>query len=122
MVAIPLSNNQTIEAMEGAVEDKAKPYLPATIGGSTIGHKCERYLWYRFRWAASPERFDGRMLRLFETGHLEEARMVGWLRDAGCVVHDIDPATGRQWKVLALGGHFKGYIISRVLTSSRSMG
>jgi len=110
MVAIPPLRNQTLEAIDRAVEDKSQPYLSATIGGSTIGHKCERYLWYRFRWAAAPENFDGRMLRLFETGHIEEARVVGWLRDAGCVVHDIDPTTGRQWKVLALNGHFKGYI------------
>jgi len=109
MVAIPPLHNQTIEAIDRAVERQATPYLPATIGGSTIGHKCERYLWYRFRWAAAPETHEGRMLRLFETGHKEEARMIGWLRDAGCVVHDIDPQTGRQWKVLACGGHFKGY-------------
>jgi len=109
MVALPPLHNQTIEAIDRAVEAQATPYLSATIGGSTIGHKCERYLWYRFRWAAAPETHEGRMLRLFETGHLEEARMIGWLREAGCVVHDIDPQTGRQWKVLACGGHFKGY-------------
>jgi len=109
MVALPPLHNQTIEAIDRAVAAKAKAYLPATIGGSTIGHSCERYLWYRFRWAAVPETHNGRMLRLFETGHLEEARMVGWLRIAGVVVHDIDPDTGRQWKVLSCNGHFKGY-------------
>jgi len=109
MVALPPINTLTIEAIDKAQEVKSRPYLPATIGGSTIGHRCERYLWYRFRWAGEPETHSGRMLRLFETGHREEARMIGWLRDAGCDVLDTDPETERQWKVLALNGHFKGY-------------
>ncbi len=39
------------------------------LGASQIGHPCLRYLWYQFRWCAeSKTSFDGRMLRLFETG------------------------------------------------------
>jgi len=109
MVALPPITTLTIEAIDKAVESASKPYLPATIGGSTIGHGCERYLWYRFRWAAEPETHCGRMLRLFETGHKEEARMIGWLRDAGCDVLDTNPETEKQWQVLACDGHFKGY-------------
>lgn len=57
------------------------------LGGSMIGRKCERQLWYNFRWAASSN-FDGRMLRLFNRGHLEEHRFIQYLRLAGATVNE----------------------------------
>jgi len=45
------------------------------------------------------------MLRLFETGHLEEPRFVEELRGIGCVVHSVDP-NGEQFEFTDLGGHF----------------
>ena len=48
------------------------------------------------------------MLRLFETGRREEDRLVRDLRRTGATVLDIDPETGRQWRVDAHGGHFGG--------------
>src|SRR5208283_4628088 len=52
------------------------------LGASDIGHQCERYLWYKFRWMCEPK-FSGRMLRLFNRGHLEEARFIEWLEGIG---------------------------------------
>jgi CRISPR/Cas system-associated exonuclease Cas4 (RecB family) len=74
------------------------------LGASQIGHECERYLWYGFRFCV-PKTFDGRMYRLFETGDLEEPRMVEELRAIGCEVHDKDEH-GQQFEAKALGGHF----------------
>ena len=48
------------------------------------------------------------MLRLFETGRLEEERLIRNLRRIGVTVLDVDPETGRQWHVQAHGGHFGG--------------
>lgn len=48
------------------------------------------------------------MIRLFETGHREEGRIVANLRAIGCEVHDVDEA-GEQFAVTALAGHFKGH-------------
>lgn len=76
------------------------------LGASLIGRDCSRELWLRFRWAAYPK-FEGRMLRLFETGNLEEERITANLRDIGVTVHDRDPE-GNQWKYFAIGGHFGG--------------
>ena len=75
------------------------------LGGSQIGKECSRALWYQFRWAWTP-RFEGRMLRLFETGDREEDRIVRNLRDIGVTVWDRDPDTGRQVRFEACGGHF----------------
>jgi len=75
------------------------------LGSSVIGRYCERELWYIFR-QLSVKKFSGRMLRLFETGHLEEPRFIRELRGIGCTVHDIDDSTGEQFEFTALGGHF----------------
>jgi len=78
------------------------------LGASIIGHPCDRFLWYTFRACVKPE-FSGRMYRLFETGDLEEIRMVKELREIGCTVHDVDEH-GNQFAVHALGGHFSGHM------------
>lgn len=60
------------------------------LGGSLIGRKCKRELWYSFRWAQPPE-FEGRMLRLFNRGHREEDRFVEWLRSIGVEHYPFQP-------------------------------
>jgi hypothetical protein len=76
------------------------------LGGSRIGNKCARALWYEFRWARK-EVFDGRKLRLFNRGHREEERFVEWLRGMGCTVqtHTVD---GNQIRIAAVDDHFGG--------------
>ncbi len=78
------------------------------LGASSIGHHCERYLWYRFRYCCKPE-FSGRMRRLFVTGDLEESRFRDDLIDIGCTVYTLGDS-GDQYEVSALGGHFSGHM------------
>lgn len=75
------------------------------LGASVIGHNCERWLWLSFRWIAR-EDFDGRMLRLFRRGQLEEQQIITDMRRAGFKVNDIDMATKRQYNIS--DGHFGG--------------
>lgn len=78
------------------------------LGISKLGEECERKLWYDFRWVAPPEKFDGRMNRLFDTGHREEDRVVEDLRAIGCGVAARDPETGEQFEFVAEHGHVVG--------------
>lgn len=115
MVVLPATLlSPTIAAIDAAVEAGHAPQHDLVIRGSAIGRPCERHLWYRFRWAHQPEAFSGRMLRLFETGHLYEPTIVAHLRAAGVTVHEVDPETGEQWEVEALDGHFKGHTDGKV--------
>lgn len=66
--------------------ERDKPFR-AHLGGSMIGKKCERELYYSFRWFKRPT-FDGRMLRLFNRGHREEFRFVELLRSIGIEVFE----------------------------------
>lgn len=80
--------------------------LSRRLGASQIGRECERELWYSFRWCGSGAKFDGRMKRLFNRGHREEAVFTEELRAIGLQVHDLDPSTGQQFEFTACGGHF----------------
>lgn len=78
------------------------------LGASIIGHECDRYLWYMFRGCVKRE-FEGRMYRLFNRGHREEAVFVEDLKAIGCEVHDVDE-NGNQFELSAIGGHFKAHM------------
>lgn len=77
------------------------------LGGSLIGRKCERMLWYSFRWATMVK-FDGRILRLFQRGHREEPEFIRELMSLGAEVHCIDTHNGQQYGFKTHGGHFAG--------------
>lgn len=85
--------------------EKQRPYL----GASSIGKPCSRALWYGLRWA-KPAQFSGRLYRLFQSGHLQEPRVLKDLHAIGCKVEGVDPKTGRQWSFSeqSLGHHFAG--------------
>lgn len=90
---------------EREAKNPPRPYL----GASIIGKNCDRMLWYNFRQVALVT-FEGRMLRLFDTGHREETRFVEELRGLGCEVHEVDPETKEQFEVNAVNGHFSGHM------------
>jgi hypothetical protein len=107
MAELPNPPTPTLTAIFAAYESSGGDGFREHLGASLIGKSCERELWYDFRWA-TPARFSGRILRLFETGQLEEARLVRNLRTIGATVLDLDPESGRQWRVEAHDGHFGG--------------
>lgn len=85
-------------------EDKS-PFR-AHMGASGIGEDCARAIWYGFRWATVPK-FKGRILRLFNRGHLEEARFIALLLSIGVQVFQQDE-NGKQFRISDAGGHFGG--------------
>lgn len=76
------------------------------LGASQIGRKCAREIFYGFRWAKFGK-VDARMLRLFNRGHLEEARFIALLLMIGCRVKQQDKH-GKQYRISHHGGHFSG--------------
>lgn len=77
------------------------------LGASIIGRPCDRYLYGVFHWWKK-NTADGRSLRLFHRGHEEEKQMNALLTGIGFNVQPLDPATGKQWRVSFLNGHFGG--------------
>lgn len=68
------------------------------LGASVIGERCDRRVWFAFRWFKRPN-FPGRILRLFDTGKREELRLTTDLRNIGIELYDADPDTGEQINV-----------------------
>ena len=107
MAELPNIASPTRDAIFAAYEAQSGSGFRPHLGASLIGKDCERALWFDFRWTTRRQH-PGRLLRLFETGQLEEARLVRNLRSTGATVLEVDPETGRQIRVEAHGGHFGG--------------
>ena len=84
---------------KGVIEEPHRPYL----GMSILGHNCERYLWYTFRWCYTSS-YDPRIMRLFKRGDREEPEIIETLKSVG--VHVFD----EQQEVISIHGHSKGHI------------
>jgi hypothetical protein len=76
------------------------------MGASLLGGDCGRAIWYGFRWSTKPT-FEGRILRLFNRGHLEEARFIAMLLMLGAQVFQQD-AQGKQYRISFAEGHAGG--------------
>lgn len=76
------------------------------IGGSVLGSECAREIWYDYRWFGR-EKFSGRMTRLLNRGHMEEARFIAMLVSAGMTLYQHE-ADGKQMRVSLFNGHFGG--------------
>ena len=83
-------------------EKQSEDYL-TRLGASSIGQDCLRRTYLSWRGFAF-SKFGGRMLRLFETGHIQEERIVADLRRAGFAVWDKD-AEGKQFSYTDPSGH-----------------
>lgn len=74
------------------------------LGASLIGRNCSRELWYSFRWAFK-NNFPARIQRLFNRGHLEEARFIAMLQMIGVECWYEDEGGG-QLRFSDINGHF----------------
>ncbi|MCG9076337.1 PD-(D/E)XK nuclease family protein [Laribacter hongkongensis] len=81
------------------------------LGASRLGAACERALQYEYAQApVDPGReTEGRMLRIFERGHVIEDCMVTWLRGAGFDLR-TRKADGEQFGFSALDGRLQGHV------------
>lgn len=109
MAALPEAES-LVTIIDSAVQAALSEPPRAHLGASQIGKECERALWYGFRWAVTGNQFSGRMLRLFNRGHEEEARFARWLTMAGITVSLVNERTGTQYQFTeaSTGGHFAG--------------
>lgn len=100
----------TLQAIDGKLEGRREPKR-VYLGISYAGERCDRRIWLTFRWAKT-ERLDGRILRLLDRGHREEAVVVRLLRSVGVKVTE----TGRRQREVTLSpwvkGHCDGIIVS----------
>ena len=81
------------------------------LGASRLGVACERALQFEYARASIDHGRDipGRMLRIFERGHVMEDCMVGWLRDAGFDLR-TRKADAEQFGFSVADGRLQGHV------------
>jgi hypothetical protein len=114
MAALPKPGTKVTAAVWRAWEERAESWDGLGFSPSAVATECDRAIWLQFRWAPPREAFGGRQLRLFQTGHIEEDRIVAELISAGFEVDAVDPETGKQFSVRALAGHVRGKTDGRI--------
>jgi len=84
------------------------------LGGSRLGHACERAL--QFEFTATPkdegQDFSGQSLRIFAIGHALEDLAVAWLRGAGFDLYTRkgNRPDGGQFGFSVAGGRIRGHV------------
>jgi hypothetical protein len=103
------------DAVDAAlVTDNATRPRREYLGGSRVGHACERALQFEFAGAPKDEGadFPGRTLRIFAIGHALEDLAIRWLRAAGVDLYTRkgnDP-DGEQFGFSVAGGRIRGHV------------
>jgi hypothetical protein len=104
--------NTAIDAALGAANQATPPRT--YLGGSRLGHACERALQFEFVKAPKDEGadFDGRLLRIFGIGHALEDVAVAWLRGAGFDLYTRRGGGehGEQFGFSVAGGRIRGHV------------
>lgn len=81
------------------------------LGASVIGRECPRSVALSYRKASPDAAVDGRMIRLFNRGHMEEARLAACLQVAGFQLKLISKDGGQiSYKTGDLQGSVDGVI------------
>ncbi len=81
------------------------------LGGSRLGHPCERALQFEYAQAPKDEGagFNSRTLRIFAIGHALEDLAAGWLRGAGFDLY-TRKASGGQFAFSVADGRIRGHV------------
>jgi len=113
------STSRAADAVNAAIDTALQKANAATpprdyLGGSRLGHACERALQFEFAHALKDEGadFDGRILRIFAIGHALEDLAVAWLRTAGFDLYTRKGGRpdGEQFGFRVAGGRIRGHV------------
>lgn len=124
MAPLPQIQSATLKAIWDAWEAGQQNWDSIGISMSDLGSDCDRAIWNSFRWVSKPEFLTGQKLRLFATGHSQEARLIADLRRIpGVTVWDTDPERPdernpgqfQQFKVYSHGGHVRGKLDGKAI-------
>lgn len=79
-----VSIQSLIDAHHESIVEPPRPHM----GASSLGHPCDRWLWFQFRWVVQ-SKFPGRILRLFRRGQNEEATIISDLLAIGMDIRKL---------------------------------
>ncbi|NJO54615.1 MAG: hypothetical protein HC829_07035 [Bacteroidales bacterium] len=119
-MTLDFNHRPSVAERVNAVVDQALTADQATrpqrdyLGGSRLGHSCERAL--QFEFTATPkddgQEFTGQSLRIFAIGHALEDLAAAWLRGAGFGLYTRkgNRPDGGQFGFSVAGGRIRGHV------------
>jgi len=98
----------------GLENERSRTPPRSYLGGSRLGHACERALQFEFAGAPKDEGgdFNGQTLRIFAIGHVLEDLAIRWLRQAGFDLYTRkgNRPDGEQFGFAVAGGRVRGHV------------
>ena len=92
------------------------------LGASRLGVSCSRQL--QFEYTNTPkdegQNFTGKILRIFQAGHIFEDLAIKWLRDTGFELV-TEKKDGQQFGFSVAGGKIKGHIDGVVISAPNNL-
>ncbi len=115
------------EVIDAAIVAERAAVPPRTyLGGSRLGHPCERALQFEFAGAPKDEgqEFSGQTLRIFEIGHALEDLAIRWLRVAGFDLYTCkgNRRDGEQFGFSVAGGRIRGHVDGIIAAGPQPLG
>jgi hypothetical protein len=96
------------------------------LGGSRLGHACERALQFEFTMAPKDDGADfrGQTLRIFDIGHALEDLAIRWLRSAGLDLYTRkgNAPDGGQFGFSVAGGRVRGHVDGIIAAAPAGLG
>ena len=93
------------------------------LGASRLGVSCSRAL--QFEYTDTPkdedQNFSGRILKIFQAGHVFEDLIIGWLKNAGFNLV-TKKQNGDQFGFTVAGGKVKGHIDGVIIGAPEDLG
>lgn len=120
----PAFHERVTDLIDAALDaERARQPGRDYLGASRLGVACKRALQYEYAGApVDPGRAtSGRILRVFEVGHVLEELAVRWLRLAGFELHN-QKANGGQFGFSVAGGRIKGHVDGIITAAPPELG
>ena len=98
--------------------ERSKETTRDYLGASRLGVSCNRALQFEYTDAPKDEdqNFTGRILRIFQAGHVFEELMIKWLRLSGVELVTHKP-NGDQFGFAVAGGKVKGHVDGVIISA-----
>lgn len=93
------------------------------LGASRLGASCSRALQFEYSDAPKDEdqNFSGKILRIFQAGHVFEDLMISWLKAAGFTLV-TRKQNGDQFGFIAVKGRLRGHIDGVITSAPTELG
>ncbi len=106
---------------DGIIKENKKQKERNYLGGSRLGHPCDRKLQYEYTKIKKDYDFNGKILRIFDVGHVFEEMALKWLRISGFSILNENSA-GDQFGFSIIDDKIRGHVDGIITDAPNELG